>query len=82
MHRALFWKEWRQLALIRWGGIALGAVLPVAFTAGAEMAQRGLLLDLIATADDDGVDAAARAFVELLRQAQTSAASLPASRST
>jgi ABC-type transport system involved in multi-copper enzyme maturation permease subunit len=43
MHRALFWKEWRQLALIRWGGIALGAVLPVAFTAGAEMAQRGLL---------------------------------------
>ena len=43
---------------------------------------RGLLLDLIATDDDDGVDAAARAFVELLRQAQTSAASLPASRST
>ena len=43
---------------------------------------RGLLLDLIATNDDDGVDAAAQAFVELLRQAQTSAASLPASRST
>ena len=43
---------------------------------------RGLLLDLIATDDDDGVDAAATAFVELLRQAQTSAASLPASRST
>jgi len=43
---------------------------------------RGLLLDLIATNDDDGVDAAAHAFVELLRQAQTSAASLPASRST
>jgi len=43
MHKALFWKEWRQLALVRWGGIALGAILPVAFTAGAELAQRGLL---------------------------------------
>jgi AcrR family transcriptional regulator len=43
---------------------------------------RGLLLDLVATDDDEGVDAAAQAFVELLRQAQTSAASLPASRST
>jgi hypothetical protein len=28
---------------------------------------RGLLLDLTATNDDDGVDRAARAFVELLR---------------
>jgi hypothetical protein len=43
MLRALLWKEWRQLALVRWGGIALGAVLPIAFTAGAELAQRGLL---------------------------------------
>jgi AcrR family transcriptional regulator len=43
---------------------------------------RGLLLDLVATEDDDGVDAAAQAFVDLLRVAQTSAASLPASRST
>lgn len=43
---------------------------------------RGLLLDLVATNDDDGVDAAAQAFVDLLRVAQTSAASLPASRST
>ncbi len=43
---------------------------------------RGLLLDLVATDDDEGVDAAATAFVELLRAAQTSAASLPASRST
>ena len=41
---------------------------------------RGLLLDLVATDDDEGVDAAAQAFIELLRQ--TSAASLPASRST
>ena len=41
---------------------------------------RGLLLDLVATDDDEGVDAAAQAFIELLRQ--TSAVSLPASRST
>jgi AcrR family transcriptional regulator len=41
---------------------------------------RGLLLDLVATDDDEGVDAAAQAFIDLLRQ--TSAASLPASRST
>ncbi len=43
---------------------------------------RGLLLDLVATDDDAGVDAAAQAFVDLLRAAQTSAASLPARRST
>ena len=43
---------------------------------------RGLLLDLVATNDDEGVDAAAQAFAGLLRAAQTSAASLPASRST
>jgi AcrR family transcriptional regulator len=30
---------------------------------------RGLLLDLVATEDDDGVDAAAQAFVELVRSA-------------
>ena len=30
---------------------------------------RGLLLDLVATDDDEGVDAAAQAFVELLRRA-------------
>jgi AcrR family transcriptional regulator len=41
---------------------------------------RGLLLDLVATDDDEGVEAAAQAFIDLLRQ--TSAASLPASRST
>ena len=41
---------------------------------------RGLLLDLVATNDADGVDAAAKTFVELLRQ--TNAASLPARRST
>jgi AcrR family transcriptional regulator len=29
---------------------------------------RGLLLDLVATEDDDGVDAAAQAFVELVRR--------------
>jgi AcrR family transcriptional regulator len=30
---------------------------------------RGLLLDLVATDDDDGVDAAAQAFVDLIRRA-------------
>src|SRR5512132_1048891 len=43
---------------------------------------RGLLLDLVATDDDEGVDATAQAFIALLRSAQTSAASLPARRST
>lgn len=45
---------------------------------------RGLLLDLVATEDSAGVDAAAAAFVDLIRRgsAQTRAASLPASRST
>ena len=43
MFRALVWKEWRQTALIRWGGIALGALLPLAFFAGAEFAKRGWL---------------------------------------
>jgi hypothetical protein len=43
MIKALVWKEWRQLALVRWGGIALGALLPAAFVAGAELSQRGLL---------------------------------------
>lgn len=43
MFRALLWKEWRQLALVRWGGLALGLVLPVAFFAGAELSERGLL---------------------------------------
>ena len=43
MFRALLWKEWRQLALIRWGGIVLGALIPVAFMIGAELAKRGLL---------------------------------------
>jgi AcrR family transcriptional regulator len=30
---------------------------------------RGLLLDLVATGDDDGVDAAAQAFIDLVRRA-------------
>jgi hypothetical protein len=29
--------------------------------------MRGLLLDLVATGDDDGVDAAAQAFIDLVR---------------
>jgi ABC-type transport system involved in multi-copper enzyme maturation permease subunit len=43
MLKALLWKEWRQLGLVRWGGIVIGAVLPIAFTAGAELASRGAL---------------------------------------
>jgi hypothetical protein len=43
MFRALLWKEWRQLALVRWGGIALGVVLPLALITGAELSERGLL---------------------------------------
>jgi hypothetical protein len=43
MFRALLWKEWRQLALVRWGGIALGALIPVAFLTGGELAKRGWL---------------------------------------
>jgi AcrR family transcriptional regulator len=31
--------------------------------------MRGLLLDLVATGDDDGVDAAAQAFIDLVRRA-------------
>jgi hypothetical protein len=43
MFRALLWKEWRQLALVRWGGIVIGALLPLAFTVGARLASRGVL---------------------------------------
>ena len=43
MFSHLVWKEWRQLGLVRWGGIALAAILPMAFVAGAEMSKRGWL---------------------------------------
>lgn len=43
MFRALVWKEWRQLRLIRWGSVALGTILPLAFAAGSSLADRGLL---------------------------------------
>ncbi len=35
MFRALVWKEWRQLWMLRWAGFGLGAVLPIGFLAGA-----------------------------------------------
>ncbi|HEX6853108.1 MAG TPA: ABC transporter permease [Candidatus Polarisedimenticolaceae bacterium] len=41
MFRALFLKEWRQLRTLRWGGIVLTLVLPIAFLIGAEAASRG-----------------------------------------
>jgi AcrR family transcriptional regulator len=62
------------------GGAKTGHSADPAFVRLGLAVTRGLLLDLVATDDDEGVDAAAQAFVELLRQ--TSAASLPASRST
>ena len=45
--------------------------------------MRGLLLDLVATDDDAGVDAAAQAFVDLIRRSNgaNAAASRPAGRS-
>src|SRR5215831_2958091 len=43
MFKALVWKEWRQLAHVRWGGLGLGAVLPLAFVAGAQLASHGWL---------------------------------------
>jgi AcrR family transcriptional regulator len=60
-----------------------GAAEPALVRLGLAV-TRGLLLDLVATDDDEGVDAAAQAFTDLLRRAsvQTSAASLPARRST
>jgi AcrR family transcriptional regulator len=42
--------------------------------------SRGLLLDLVATGDDAGVDAAAAAFVELLRAADGGVRPAPATR--
>ncbi|MGZ5379686.1 MAG: TetR/AcrR family transcriptional regulator, partial [Mycobacterium sp.] len=47
---------------------AARAVDPATMRLGLAVA-RGLLLDLVATDDRDGVDAAAAAFVELLRRA-------------
>lgn len=47
--------------------IAEGPVEPALARLGLAVA-RGLLLDLVATDDDAGVDAAAQAFAELLRR--------------
>ena len=52
-----------------------GAVDPAMVRLGLAV-TRGLLLDLVATEDDAGVDAAAAAFVELLRRRGASAARL------
>jgi ABC-type transport system involved in multi-copper enzyme maturation permease subunit len=43
MLEALFLKEWRQLRVLRWAGIVLGAVLPALVVAGAEAGRRGWL---------------------------------------
>ena len=44
MFRALFSKEWRQLRALRWGALAVTAILPVAFVVGAAAAERGWAL--------------------------------------
>ena len=41
MFSALIQKEWRQLRPLRWAGVGLGALIPLAFLAGAEAAHRG-----------------------------------------
>ena len=41
MFSALIHKEWRQLRALRWAGVGLGALIPLAFLAGAEAAHRG-----------------------------------------
>jgi len=46
-----------------------GSIDPALARLGLAVA-RGLLLDLVATNDDDGVDAAAKAFVDLLRRVE------------
>ncbi|OSC28021.1 TetR family transcriptional regulator [Mycobacterium vulneris] len=49
------------------GAVAAGPVDPALARLGLAV-TRGLLLDLVATDDDTGVDAAARVFAELLRE--------------
>jgi AcrR family transcriptional regulator len=54
-------------AVDAWLGATSGATDPALARLGLAVG-RGLLLDLVATDDDDGVDAAAKAFVDLLRR--------------
>ena len=43
MLRALLWKEWRQLRLLRWGGAGMILILPPLLLAAAGAAERGWL---------------------------------------
>ncbi len=43
MANALFRKEWKQLRILRWAGISLGAAMPAIEAAGAEAGARGWL---------------------------------------
>ena len=43
MFRALLWKEWRELRLLRWCGIGVGLLVPLVLLAGAELARQGWL---------------------------------------
>ena len=49
---------------------AAGSIDPAQMRLGLAVA-RGLLLDLVATQDEVGVDAAAQAFVELIRRSES-----------
>jgi len=44
MFRALWWKEWRQLRLLRWSGLGIGLLLPPFLLAVAEAGSRGFSL--------------------------------------
>ncbi len=41
MFRALWWKEWRQLRLLRWSGLGIGLLLPPFLLVTAEAGERG-----------------------------------------
>jgi AcrR family transcriptional regulator len=49
--------------------LTAGKAVDPALTRLGLAVMRGLLLDLVATEDDDGVDAAAQAFIDLVRRA-------------
>jgi hypothetical protein len=51
------------------GDDAAGSMDPALMRLGLAVA-RGLLLDLVATDDEVGVDAAAKAYVDLIRQVE------------
>lgn len=59
-----------------------GAAVDPALVRLGVAVTRGLLLDLVATGDEAGVDAAAAAFIDLLRASATSTTTTPATART